>query len=74
MNYAMLRLDIKHGGDPLASNAIAEVQQALHQQGLHEQAEELSKMEGRIADAKYDLAALAFTYIDQYLDKPEETS
>lgn len=71
VNYAMLRLDLKHGGDPLASSAIADVQQTLESKGLHEQAEELSRMKGRIADAQYDLIDMALTYIDQHLDPPE---
>lgn len=74
MNYAMLRLDLKHGGDPLASSAIADVQQALNAKGLHEQAEELDRMKSRIADAQYDLTDLAITLIDQHLDKPKELS
>lgn len=74
MNYAMLRLDLKHGGDPLASSAIADVQQALEAKGLHEEAEELSRMRGRIADAEYDLIDLALTYIDRHLDPPEESA
>lgn len=74
MNYAMLRLDLKHGGDPLTSSAITDVQQALKTKGLHEQAEELSRMKSRIADAQYDLTDLALALIDQHLDPPKEPS